>query len=82
MVVPVGVANGDVAYGVCGMTRVGLVDIFEEMGLGSFFIGLRVQYYRTSSRCCGGCARPHGNVILLSNAGETGEVAVAGGSVI
>jgi hypothetical protein len=33
-----GVANGDVAYDVCGMTRAGLVDIFEEMGLGHFYM--------------------------------------------
>lgn len=48
-------------------------DIFWGDGGWIFFIGLR------GCHCCGRlCARPHGNVIFLSDAGEMGEVAVAG----
>jgi hypothetical protein len=44
----------------------------ESLTLGLF-------YSTSSCRCCGWrCARPYGNVILLSNAGEIGEVALAG----
>ena len=78
-----GFANGDVAYDVwkvvklergvnsdSGWLQFRLRDIFDEMRVAGFFIVLL---------CCGRrCTRPHGNVILLSNAGETGEVAVAG----